>query len=200
MSKQEKSTILLLENMQKALDKSNKIIEEQAAQIKFLKEQNELQAQRIDYLVRQQFLSKSEKLPDGQLSLFADLENIEIEDEKEEEIEIKYVRKKGGKKRPPEYLPRVRVEHDISEEDKICPCGCKKKVIKEIITEQYDVIPPTFQVIQNVRFVYACSNKCGVGPKTTPLAPQMLPKCQVTPSFLATIATQKFEEEKRKPD
>ena len=46
MSKQEKSTILLLENMQKALDKSNKIIEEQAIQIKFLKEQNELQAQR----------------------------------------------------------------------------------------------------------------------------------------------------------
>jgi transposase len=194
MSKQEKSTILLLENMQKALDKSNKIIEEQAIQIKFLKEQNELQAQRIDYLVRQQFLSKSEKLPDGQLSLFADLENIEIKDEKEEEIEVKYVRKKGGKKRPPEHLPRVRVEHDISEEDKICPCGCKKKVIKEIITEQYDVIPATFQVIQNVRFVYACSNKCGVGPKTTPLAPQMLPKCQVTPSFLATIATQKFED------
>ena len=78
MCKQEKSMIILLENMQKALNKSNKIIEEQATQIK-------LQAQKIDYLTRQLFSHKSEKLPDGQLSLFADLENVEIEDEKEEE-------------------------------------------------------------------------------------------------------------------
>ena len=162
--------------------------------IELLTAQNTLLEQKVDYLTRQIFAKKSEKLPDGQLSLFADLENKEVEEEKEEEIEITYVRKKGGKKRPPEHLPRIRVEHDISDEEKICPCGCKKKVIKEIITEQYDVIPATFQVIQNVRFVYACSNKCGVGPKTTPLAPQMLPKCQVTPSFLATIATQKFED------
>ena len=187
MSKQEKSMIILLENMQEALDKANKNIQELLTHIK-------LQDQKIDYLTRQLFSQKSEKLPDGQLSLFADLENKEVEEEKQEEIEITYVRSKGGKKRPPAHLPRVRVEHDIPDEEKICSCGCQKKVIKEIISEQYDVIPAKFQVIQNVRFVYACSSKCGVGPKTTPLAPQMLPKCQITPSFLATIATQKFED------
>lgn len=52
-------------------------------------------------------------------------------------------------KRPPAHLPRVRVEHDISDEEKIYSCGCQKKVIGEIITEQYDVIPAKFQVIQN---------------------------------------------------
>jgi transposase len=187
MSKQEKSMIILLENMQEALDKANKNNQELLTHIK-------LQDQKIDYLTRQLFSQKSEKLPDGQLSLFADLENKEVEEEKQEEIEITYVRSKGGKKRPPAHLPRVRVEHDIPDEEKICSCGCQKKVIKEIISEQYDVIPAKFQVIQNVRFVYACSYKCGVGPKTTPLAPQMLPKCQITPSFLATIATQKFED------
>lgn len=187
MSKEEKSMIILLENMQKALDKSNKIIEEQAVQ-------NKLLEQKVDYLTRQLFSQRSEKLPDGQLSLFCDLENNEVEEEKEEKVEITYVRSKGGKKRPPAHLPRVRVEHDIPDEEKICSCGCMKKVIKEVVSEQYDVIPATFQVIQNVRFVYACSSKCGIGPKTTPLAPQMLPKCQVTPSFLATIATQKFED------
>ena len=67
MSKQEQSMIILLENMQKALDKSNRIIEEQAAHIK-------LQDQKIDYLTRQLFSQKSEKFPDGQLSLFADEE------------------------------------------------------------------------------------------------------------------------------
>ncbi len=162
--------------------------------IELLTAQNKLLEQKVDYLTRQIFVKKSEKLPDGQLSLFADLENKEVEEEKEEKIEITYERAKGGKKRPPAHLPRIRVEHDISDEEKICGCGCQKKLIREVITEQYDVIPATFQVIQNVRFIYGCSAKCGVGPKTTPLAPQMLPKHQVSPSFLATIATQKFED------
>jgi len=83
MSKQEQSMIILLENMQKALDKSNRIIEEQAAHIK-------LQDQKIDYLTRQLFSQKSEKLPDGQLSLFADEEEKEIESIEEEKIEIIY--------------------------------------------------------------------------------------------------------------
>jgi len=194
MSKQEKSMIILLENMQKSLDKKDKIIEEILEQNELKNQQIKLLEQKVDYLTRQIFSQKSEKLPDGQLSLFADLENKKVEEEKQEEIEITYIRAKGGKKRPPAHLSRVRVEHDIPEEEKTCSCGCQKKIIGEIITEQYDVIPATFQVIQNVRFKYACSSKCGVAPKLTPLAPQMLPKCQVSPSFLATIATQKFED------
>ena len=194
MSKQEKSMIILLENMQKSLDGKDKIIEELITQNKLLNQQIKLLEQRVDYLVRQQFLNKSEKLPDGQLSLFADLENKEVENIEEEKVEITYIRAKGGKKRPPEHLPRIRVEHDIPEDEKICSCGCKKKIIGEIITEQYDVEPAKFQVIQNVRFKYACSGKCGVAPKLSPLSPQMLPKHQVSPSFLATIATQKFED------
>lgn len=187
MSKQEISIQILLKNMQKSLDEKDKIIEELIAK-------NKLLEQKVDYLTRQIFSQKSEKLPDGQLSLFTDLENKEIDEPKVEEIEITYTRSKGGKKRPPEHLPRVRIEHDISNEEKICSCGSQKIVMQEIITEQYDVIPATFQVIQNVRFKYACSNRCGVAPKLTPLTPQMLPKHQVTPSFLATIAVQKFED------
>jgi len=46
---------------------------------------------------RQIFAKKSEKLPNGQLSLFADLENKDVQEEKEEEkIEITYIRAKGG--------------------------------------------------------------------------------------------------------
>ena len=192
MSKQEQSMIILLENMQKSLDEKDKIIERQAAQIEKLNQHIKLQDQKIDYLTRQLFSKKSEKLPDGQLSLFADLEDKEVEPIKEEEIEVTYTRAKGGKKRPPAHLPRVRVEHDISDEEKICSCGCQKQVIGEIISEQYDVIPAKFQVIENVRFKYACPNKC-FAPKLSALKPQMLPKHQVTPSFLATIIVDKFE-------
>lgn len=158
MSKQEQTMILLLENMQKSLDEKDEIIDKLNTQNKIQEEQNKIQAstikileQKVDYLTRQLFSQKSEKsekLPDGQLSLFDDLENKEVEEIEEEEIEVTYTRAKGGKKRPPAHLPRVRVEHDISDEEKICSCGCMKKVIEEVTTEQYDVIPATFQVIQ----------------------------------------------------
>ncbi len=49
-------------------------------------------------------------------------------------------------------------------------------------------------MIENVRFTYACSSNCGAKPVTSKLTPQVLPKHQVTPSFLATIAVEKFED------
>ena len=64
--------------------------------------------------------------------------------------------------------------------------------MKELVSEQYDIVPARFQIIQNVRFVYGC--RCGEKPKTTPVPPMILPKSQVTASFLATVAVQKFED------
>ena len=89
-------------------------------------------------------------------------------------------------------LPRVVIEHDFSDEDKICECGCQMHRIKEVVSEQFDVIPAKFQVIQNKRYTYGCT--CGAKPKTSPLTPQILPRTQVSPSFLATIAIHKFED------
>jgi len=151
--------------------------------------------QRLDYMLRQKFASSSEKFPSNQPSLFAEIpSDIEIVEEKESES-ISYTRKKrGSRTTPPESLPHVRVEHDISEEEKVCSCGCGMKRIKEIVSHQYDIIPASFRVIDNVRFVYACLGKCGEAVKTSSLTPQVLPRHQVTPSFLATIAVQKFED------
>jgi len=89
-------------------------------------------------------------------------------------------------------LPRVTVEHDISEEEKICSCGCKMHLIKKLVSEQYDIVPARFQIIENVRFVYGC--RCGEKPKTSPVPPMIIPRSQVTASFLATVAVQKFED------
>jgi len=148
--------------------------------------------QKLDYMLRQRYASSSEKFPSNQPSLFE--EDIEIEEESQTET-LTYTRKKrGNKSTPPESLPRVRVEHDISDEEKICECGCGLKRIKEIHSEQYDIVPAEFRVIDNVRFIYVCSCNCGSKPITSPLTPQVLPKTQVTPSFLATIAVEKFED------
>ena len=151
--------------------------------------------EKLDYMIRQKFASSSEKFPNNQPSLFqenpSDIETVEeVANE-----DITYTRKKrGSRTTPPESLPHIRVEHDLSEEEKVCSCGCGMKRIKEIISHQYDIIPASFNVIDNVRYIYACLDKCGEAVKTSSLTPQVLPRHQVTPSFLATIAVQKFED------
>jgi len=150
--------------------------------------------QKLDYMLRQKFASSSEKFPSNQPSLFQDESDIVIEKDTEDE-KITYTRKKrGNKKLPPESLPHVRVEHDLKEDEKVCECGCGLKRIKEISSKQYDIIPAKFRVIDNVRFTYVCSSNCGAKPITSKLTPQVLPKHQVSPSFLSTIAVEKFED------
>jgi len=174
----------IVQVQEEKINDNNKELDKKDTEIKYLKE-------KIDYLIRQQFSPKSEKFKDNHPSLFDDLdEDIPIEEDKE--IEITFKRKKGGRTSPPKDLPRVRVEHDLCDEDKICECGCQMHPIKEVVSEQYDVIPAKFQIIKNVRFLYGC--KCGAKPKTSPLIPMILPRTQVTPSFLATIAIHKFED------
>ena len=181
------------------LKKLQEIIVEQARENsaqkeKITQQQSEIDAlkEKIDYLLRQQFTSKSEKFNPNQPSLFDPKKEEPVDVEEDEEIEIAFKRKKGGRTSPPKDLPRVIVEHDISEEEKMCSCGNRMHRIKEIVSEQYDIIPAKFQIIRNVRYVYGC--RCGVAPLTTPLAPSILPKTQVSPSFLATVAVQKFED------
>lgn len=165
-------------------EKLLEIIAKQSEEIKALKE-------KVDYLIRQQFSSKSEKSTINQRGLF-DENDLPMEVVEDEEVEIAFTRKKGGRTSPAKEIQRVRVEHDISKEQKQCSCGDIMHRIKEIVSEQYDIVPAKFQIIQNVRFVYGC--RCGTAPVTTPLAPFILPRTQVTASFLATIAVQKFED------
>lgn len=180
------SLIEIMNHQLEVIDNKDVVIEQKDKTIADLQ-------QKLDYMLRQKFASSSEKFASNQPSLFQE-ESLDIQECKEDE-KITYTRKKrGNKKLPPESLPHVRVEHDLKEEEKVCECGCGLKRIKEIRSKQYDIIPAEFRVIDNVRFTYVCSCNCGAKPITSPLTPQVLPKHQVTPSFLATIAVEKFED------
>jgi len=180
------SLIEIMNHQLEVIDNKDVVIEQKDKTIADLQ-------QKLDYMLRQKFASSSEKFASNQPSLFQE-DSLVIE-EFEGDEKIIYTRKKrGNKKLPPESLPHIRVEHDLKEEEKVCECGCGLKRIKEIRSKQYDIIPAEFRVIDNVRFTYVCSCNCGSKPITSPLAPQVLPKHQVTPSFLATIAVEKFED------
>ena len=164
------------------------LVKDQATEIQILKE-------KVDYLVRQRFTSSSERFPNNQPSLFEE-EPIAIDSEEDPEVddlEGKRKRKKGGR-RSPKDIPVTKMEHDLNEADKVCECGECMVRFKAFSSFQYDVTPARFSAIENIRFSYVCSAKCGSGVKTVPLPPSVLPRTQVTPSLLAMIGVQKFED------
>lgn len=73
------------------------------------------------------FGRKTEKIhrDDGQLSLF-DIPEPEcpLLEEPEETTVASHIRKKRGRKPLPADLPRVDVEHDLTEEEKLCQRQC----------------------------------------------------------------------------
>lgn len=101
--------------------------------------------------------------------------------------------KKPGRKPLPADLPRVRIEHDLRESEKHCPCGCELSVIGEETSEQLDIIPAKIQVLVNVRKKYACK-QCEEGIKTAPLPQQPIPKSNASPGLLAHIAVSKYQD------
>jgi transposase len=165
--------------------------------------ENDILREQVRLLKAQLFGRKTEKhspdMDDGQALLFNEAEAFSSDKKGvKEEVEIKaYKRKKRGRRPLPEDLPRVDVIHDLSEEEKICACGCIKSRIGEEISEQLDMIPAKIQVIRNIRYKYVCKHCEGVeadepAVKIAPLPEQIIPKSMATPGLLAHIITAKF--------
>ena len=158
-----------------------------------------LRNQQLEEMMRQmrgeKFGASSEKISEEQLRLFnlEESDSILPENELKEEVES-YTRKKGGRKSLSKNLKIIRVEHDLSPEQKQCPCGCgEMEKIGEEISEQVHYVPAKYEVIENVRFKYACK-KCAEGVYISSLPLQLLPKSNATPGFLAHIVVSKFQD------
>lgn len=108
----------------------------------------------------------------------------------------KSVGKKRGRKPLPSSLPRERVEYDIPDDQKVCPC-CTGRMHRmgESLTEQTH-IEAKAKVVQNVRFKYACRNCERTGINTpiviAPMPVQPLPGSIATPSTLAFVLAHKY--------
>ena len=165
--------------------------------------ENNILREQVRHLRAKLFGRKTEKnlhiQDNSQALLFDEAEEFSIpEDAVSEEIEIKsHRRRKRGRRPLPADLPRVDVIHDLSEEEKVCACGCIKSRIGEEVSEQLDIIPAKIQVIRNIRYKYVCRRCEGVeadeaAVKIAPLPLQLIPKSIATPGLLAHVITAKF--------
>lgn len=157
-------------------------------------------SEELRLLQRKKFGKSSEKDSRDPSPMFNEVESIydstsEAErDSEDDEIEVKpYKRGRPVRKPLPENLPRVRIEFDLTDDEKLCGCGCQMSRIGEEASEQLDIIPAQFQVIQNVRFKYACRS-CEANVKIAALPLHPIPKSIASPGLLAYCAVSKYQD------
>jgi len=197
MSALKKDVSNTVSQLEKALSEKDQIILQQAKRIAALEEYVALGRLK-------RYGTSSEKSPDQQ-EMFNEAELTVVAEEMLAEREQKdheanltdssqnLPQKKPGRKPLPAHLPRVRIEHDIPDAEKRCPCGCARTLIGEDTSEQLDIIPAKIQVLVHVRKKYACK-QCEDGVTTAPLPPQPIPKSNASPGLLAHIAVSKYQD------
>ena len=188
------------------------LVREQAFEIEKLKEQLRL-------ATHKQFGASSEKADPAQPQLFneAEVASASTPSGEGDEVAVPAHKRARGKRKPlDDKLPRERIEHDIADADKLCPCGSGhvRPRIGEVVTEQADIVPAKVIVQQHVRFKYGPCRKCdGVFPETgsllarsdsppgsrperavivAPVPAQPIPKSLAAPGLCAWIATSKY--------
>ncbi|WP_184390223.1 IS66 family transposase zinc-finger binding domain-containing protein, partial [Rhizobium sp. BK591] len=183
-----------------------------AAEIAALKAEKEALSQRVVKLEEElalaklhRFAPRSEKHVDR---LFNEAEEAADEDDSGDGDDVvdlpdtglpavaSAVGKKRGRRPLPEDLPRERVEYDLPDDQKACPC-CDSQMHRmgEAVTEQLH-IEVKAKVLQNVRFKYACRHCDRTGINTpvviAPMPTQPLPGSIATASTLAFALVHKY--------
>ncbi|HEN46861.1 MAG TPA: IS66 family transposase [Mizugakiibacter sp.] len=151
--------------------------------------------EQLNLALARRYAASSEKIAPDQIRLFDEAE-VEAQAEPVEEDTItvpEHTRKKRGRKKLPESLPRIDVIHELADAERICPHDGKPLTeIGEVTSEQLDIIPAKIQVIRHIRKQYACP--CGHCIKTAPLPAQPIPKSMASPGLLAYITVSKYQD------
>ena len=151
--------------------------------------------QRIQALLNQRYGKKSEKLSDNQLNLFDEADfsaslSAEVSEETHEMVISEHTRRSVGRKPLPKDLPREKIIHDLSEEEKQCTCGHRLHCMGEDISEKLEFIPAQIKVIEHIRRKYACRRCEHVKIAALPL--QAIPKSIASPGLLSHILLCKY--------
>lgn len=143
------------------------------------------------------FGARAESLDAAQLALFADeVKTIEAKADAESGTDTvtvpSHTRRRGGAKPLPANLPREPVLHDLTAEEKLCPCCSKPRVeVARTTREVVEIVPAQVKIIVHVTPVYACVECRGQVAKAKD-PPLPLPKSYAGASLLAHVAVSKF--------
>lgn len=152
--------------------------------------------EQLNLALARRYAASSEKLSPDQIRLFDEAEQATVEETDTEQARISvpaHTRKRSGRKKLPESLPRVDVIHELRKDARVCPHDGKVlKEINTVISEQLDIIPAKIQVIRHIRKQYAC--ECGQCIQTAPLPAQPIPKSLASPGLLAHITVSKYQD------
>jgi len=150
--------------------------------------------EQLNLALARRYAASSEKISPDQYRLFDEAETDTEEEWEEDKIIVPaHTRKKGGRKKLPENLPRVEVVHELSGDQLTCPHdGATLTEIGAVTSEQLDIVPAKIQVIRHIRKQYACA--CGQSIKTAALPQQPIPKSMASPGLLAHITVSKYQD------
>lgn len=156
----------------------------------------------LDLFKRHIFGQRRERFVDDprQAKLFEIEDGESGDDSQDDEVTESPTRKhrrRGHGRRPlPDSLPRCRIVHELSEEERCCPCCGKLRVkVSEEISEQLEFQPASFYVNEHVRYIYACQEQdCTANMATAPKPPQPIEKGLAGPGMLAFVVSSKLAE------
>jgi len=184
----------LIAQLDSANDQLSATLESQGRELEQLKHY-------IAQLLRQRFGPRSERVDPNQLALFdgngADAQQAAAAiDEPTENPSLAVVvrehRRGGGRSALPADLPRRQVEHDLAEADKACPsCGQARERIGCETSEQLEFIPASLEVIEHVRWKYACRH-CQEHVAIAPPPAKPIERGLPGPGLLATLVVGKY--------
>jgi transposase/uncharacterized coiled-coil protein SlyX len=153
----------------------------------------------LDVLCQRLFGKKSERVDPRQLQLALEqlanepgpvTEPIEM-DSGETPVGGHTRRRPTGRRPLPAHLPRRRVEVDVVDAEKTCPCGHARTRIGETVTSKLEYEPASFVVIDTVRAKYACPH-CHTGVVEAAAPPQAVEKALAGEGLLAHVIVSKY--------
>lgn len=187
-----------------------RIIADRNRAIKAMEQQIEAERQRhkaeIDAILRRFYGPRSESFDPRQLLFFgqmmadtAPVDPAVAEAESGEPLVTRTIRNrhKHGRGKLPDHLPRFELIHDLSDDQKSCPC-CRapRSCIGSEDSEQLEFLPASFKVIVHKRMKYACKScdTAGTGANITiaDKPEQPIDRGLPGPGLLAHIITSKL--------
>lgn len=147
----------------RTLQEDNRILQEDKV---LLQQDNALLKHRLNLLLRASYGPRAERFDPRQLLLFGRLlgliapaEDLGTIPATANDAPARTPVKPHGRRKLPEHLPRLRIEHDLEEAERPCPCcGNQRHKIGEQVTEQLEHLPSNLVVLQHARIKYACEH------------------------------------------